>query len=186
MEEINMYLEEAEESMAKALDQTKKELSKIRAGKASPAMLQGLKVEYYGTMTPLDQIANVNTPDARSIVIKPWEKTMLKEVEKAIINSDLGINPSNDGEQIRLNIPPMTEERRKELAKQTKNETENGKIRVRNIRKDINSGLKALLKEGASEDAIKVAEADVQITTDKFIKKLDELYVAKEVEIMTV
>lgn len=186
MEEINMYLEEAEESMAKALDQTKKDFSKIRAGKASPAMLQGIKVEYYGTMTALDQIASVSTPDARSIVIKPWEKPMLKEVEKAIINSDLGLTPSNDGEQIRLNIPPMTEERRKDLAKQTKNEAENGKIRVRNIRKDVNSSLKSLLKEGASEDAIKDAEAAVQITTDKFIKKLDELYAAKEVEIMTV
>ena len=186
MEEINMYLEEAEESMANALDHTKKEFSKIRAGKASPAMMQGIKVEYYGTMTPLDQIANINTPDARSIIIKPWEKSMLKEVEKAIINSDLGINPSNDGEQIRLNIPPMTEERRKELAKQTKNEAENGKIRVRNIRKDINSGLKALLKEGASEDEIKVAEDNVQETTDKYIKKIDALYATKEEEIMTV
>ena len=186
MEEISMFLEESESLMLKALDHTKKEFSKIRAGKASPAMLQGLMVDYYGNPTPLDQVANVNTPDARSITIKPWEKSTLKDIEKAIINSDLGLNPSNDGELIRLNIPALTEERRRDLVKSTKNEAENGKIRIRNIRKDINGSLKALLKDGASEDEVKSAEDTVQLATDKFIKKIDELTELKEKEIMTI
>ena len=181
-----MYLEEAESQMAKAIEQTKKEFTKIRAGKASPAMLMGIKVDYYGTLTPLDQIANINTPDSRSLVIKPWEKSTLQEIERAIINSDLGINPSNDGEQIRLNIPALTEDRRKDLVKQTKGEAENGKIRIRNIRKDINNDLKDLLKDGASEDAIKSAEDTVQAATDKYIKLVDAATAVKEQEIMTI
>lgn len=186
MEEINMYLEEAESQMAKAIEHTKKEFSKIRAGKASPAMLMGIMVDYYGSPTPLDQVANINTPDSRSLVVKPWEKATLQEIEKAIINSDLGINPSNDGDQIRLNIPALTEERRKDLVKQTKGEAENGKIRIRNIRKDINNDLKGLLKEGASEDAIKGAEETVQTATDKYIKLVDAATAVKEQEIMTI
>lgn len=186
MEEIGLYIEEAKDLMAKAINHTEKEFSKIRAGKASTAMLQGIRVEYYGTPTPLDQVASVNTPDARTIVIKPWEKPILKEIEKAIINSDLGLNPQNDGEIIRLSVPPLTEDRRRDLVKQTKQEVESGRIGIRNIRKDTNAELKKLLKEGASEDEVKIAEEEIQKMTDAYIKKIDEIFEVKEKEIMTV
>ena len=186
MEEIQLYLEDAQETMEKALRHTEKEFLKIRAGKANPSMLQGLQVEYYGSMSPIDQVASVNTPDAKTIIIKPWEKGVLGAIEKAIINSDLGLNPQNDGELIRLSIPILTEERRRDLVKQSKNEGESGKIRIRNIRKDTNAELKKLLKDGASEDAIKDAEDEVQKLTDAFIKKIDEALAVKEKDIMTV
>lgn len=186
MEEIELFLDEAKELMSKAVNHTNVELTKIRAGKAMPNMLDGVMVDYYGASTPLSQVASINTPDARTLVIKPWEKNLISEIEKSIINSDLGLNPQNDGEIIRLNIPALTEERRRQLVKQTKAEVENGKISIRNVRKDTNESLKKLLKEGASEDAIKVAEDSVQKLTDSFAAKLDEMFGAKEKDIMTI
>ncbi|TAE45704.1 MAG: ribosome recycling factor [Cytophagia bacterium] len=185
-EEIKMYLDEARDLMEKAVQHTQREFTKIRAGKASPEMLNGLLVDYYGTPTPITQVASVNTPDARSITIKPFEKSMIGKIEKAIKDSDLGIQPNNDGELIRLSMPPLTEERRQKLVKQVKQEGEAGKVSVRNIRKDINGSLKDLQKEGASEDAIKRAEEKVQKFTDEFISKVDDIVNKKEIELMTV
>jgi len=186
MEEIELYIEDAKDHMDKALRHVSTELTKIRAGRAMPNMLDGVLVEYYGNPTPINQVASINTPDARTIVIKPWEKTILGEIEKAIINSDLNLNPQNDGEIIRLNIPPLTEERRKDLVKQAKSEAEHGKISVRNIRKDANDNLKKLLKEGVSEDEVKSAEERIQELTDNHVQKIDELLGKKEEEIMHV
>ncbi|WP_019946192.1 ribosome recycling factor [Hymenobacter aerophilus] len=185
-EEIKFYLDEAEESMGKALEHTTVEFARIRAGKASPAMLDSLRVDYYGTPTPLANVANVSTPDARTLYIKPWEKNMVGEIVKAIKNSDLGLNPQTDAEGVRLNIPAMTEERRRELVKQAKAESENGKVRIRGIRKDTNDSLRKLQKDGASEDSIKDAEAKVQKFTDAYISKVDEVLGKKESEIMTI
>ncbi|NDK56129.1 ribosome recycling factor [Pontibacter fetidus] len=185
-EEIQFYLSEAEESMQKAVQHTGAELTKIRAGKASPAMVEHLKVDYYGTPTPLTQVANVATPDARTILIKPWEKNMLGEINKSIKNSDLGLNPQQEADAIRLNIPALTEERRRELVKQVKNDTESGKVAIRNIRKDVNDSLRKLQKEGTSEDAVRDAETRVQKMTDAYIVKIDELLTKKEAEIMTI
>lgn len=186
MEEVQMFLDEAKEQMDKTIKHTGNELVKIRAGKAMPNMLDGISVDYYGVNSPLSQIASITTPDARTLVIKPWEKKMVNEIERAIINSDLGLNPSNDGEMVRLNIPPLTEERRKNLVKQVKNEAEQGKVSIRSIRKDTNESLRKLLKEGVSEDDVKRAEDKVQTFTDQAIHRIDELTVAKEKEIMTV
>ncbi|MEQ9306714.1 MAG: ribosome recycling factor [Marinoscillum sp.] len=186
MEDIDFYLEHAEELMDKAVAHAYSELTKIRAGKAMPSMLDGVEVDYYGTMTPINQVASITTPDARTLSIKPWEKKTIPDIEKAIINSNLGLNPQNDGELIRINIPPLTEERRLGLVKQAKTETENGKISIRNARKEVMDGLKKLLKDGAPEDAIKGAEDEVQQITDKHTKKIDELLVAKEKDIMTI
>lgn len=184
MEEISIYLETAQEMMEKAIQHTKDAFAKIRAGKALPNMLDGIEVEYYGNMTPLNQVAGVTTPDARTLSVKPWEKGMLQEIERAIINSGLGFNPQNDGEQIRINIPPLTEERRLQLMKQVKGEAENGKISIRNARKETNDSLKKL--EGVSEDLVKNAEDDVQKLTDKYTSKIDQLVEIKEKDIMTV
>lgn len=186
MEEIQLYLEEAKDLMSKAIKHVNSELVKIRAGKAMPNMLDGLMVEYYGNPTPISQVASINTPDARTLIIKPWEKSVISEIEKSIINSDLGLNPQNDGELVRINIPPLTEERRKILVKQVKHEAEQGKISVRNIRKDTNDSLKKLQKEGASEDEIRRAEEQVQILTDQYNETIDELVAKKENDIMTV
>lgn len=186
MEEIELYLETAKEMMEKAVDHAKHELVKIRAGKAMPSMLDGLMVEYYGTMTPINQVASISTPDARTIFVKPWEKNIISEVEKSIINSDLGLNPQNDGENIIISVPQLTEERRIQLTKQAKTVTEEGKVRVRNARKEANDELKKLLKEGASEDAIKNAEIDIQELTNGFVKSMDTLLEHKEKDIMTV
>ncbi|MBC7919523.1 MAG: ribosome recycling factor [Ferruginibacter sp.] len=186
MEEIQLFLDDARETMDRAVKHTTIELSKIRAGKAMPSMLDGLKVEYYGVMSPIGNVATVNTSDARTLAIRPFEKKMLNEVERAIRNSDLGLSPNNDGEIIRLSIPPLTEERRRELVKRVKNEIETGKINIRNIRKDTNESLRALLKESVSEDDVKRAEEKVQTLTDSYISKMDGLYNAKEAEIMTV
>ncbi len=185
-EEIELFLQDAEEHMKKAVDHTASEFNKIRAGKASANMLDGLMVEYYGNPTPINQVATINTPDARTIAIKPWEKNMIGEIEKAITNSDLGLNPQNDGELVRLNIPPLTEERRLTLVKQAKHEAENGKISIRNIRKDANESIKSLLKEHVSEDEVKAGEDEVQTLTDKYTHKIDELLERKEKDIMTV
>jgi ribosome recycling factor len=186
MEEIKMYLDDAKESMQKTLKHTEAELSKIRAGKAMPSMLHGITVEYYGVVTPLEQVASVNSQDARTLVIKPWEKKMIPEIEKAVRDANLGLNPQNDSDVIRINVPPLTEERRKALVKQVKAEAEAGKVGIRNIRKETNEELKSLLKDGAPEDAIKKAEENVQSITNEFIGKIDDLLNQKEVEIMTV
>lgn len=185
-EEIDLYLTDAEETMGKALNHTASELSKIRAGKASPSMVEGLRVDYYGSPTPLANMANVSVPDARTLLIRPYEKNMVGEIMKAIKSSDLGLNPLSEADQVRLNIPPLTEQRRRDLVKQAKNETESGKVAIRNIRKDTNEALRKLQKEGASEDAIKVAEAHVQKLTDAHIAKLDTAMTKKESEIMTI
>ncbi|UII28826.1 ribosome recycling factor [Fulvivirga maritima] len=185
-EEINMYLDEARDLMNKAIKHFTGELVKIRAGKASPAILEGLMVQYYGNPTPINQVASITAPDARSLMIKPWEKNVIPEIEKAIINSDLGLNPQNDGEQVIISIPQLTEERRQNLVKQAKGEGEQGKISIRNVRKETNDNLKKLQKDGASEDEIKRAEDKVQALTDDFTKKIDELLEKKEKEIMTV
>ncbi|WP_223652129.1 ribosome recycling factor [Hymenobacter psoromatis] len=185
-EEIQFYLSDAEESMGKAISHVNVEMSRIRAGKASPAMLDSLRVDYYGTPTLVSQIANISAPDPRSLLIKPWEKNMVSEVAKAIKNSDLGLNPIADADGVRLNIPPMTEERRRDLVKQAKNEAESGKVRVRGIRKDVNEALRKLQKDGAPEDAVKDAESKVQRYTDAHIAEVDKLFSKKESEIMTI
>jgi ribosome recycling factor len=149
-------------------------------------MLDGILVEYYGNPTPLNQVSSINTPDARSIVIKPWEKKIIADIERAIINSDIGLNPQNDGELIRLNVPPLSEERRQQLVKQAKHEAEIGRVSIRNIRKDTNDHLKKLLKEHVSEDDVKWAEDEVQKLTDDYITKIDEMLIKKEKDIMTV
>ncbi len=186
MEEIDFYLENAKDMMDKAVQHTRDALAKIRAGKAMPAMLEGIQVEYYGSMTPLSQVASVTTPDARTISIKPWEKTIIPEIEKAIMNSDLGLNPQNDGELIRINVPALTEERREMLVRQARNEAENGKISIRNARKETNDALKKLKNDGVSEDAIKGAEDEVQKLTDQHTTSIDSILETKEKDIMTV
>lgn len=186
MEEIELVLEEVKELMQDAIQHTKSKLQKIRAGKSSPEMLDGLMVSYYNNDTPISQVASITTPDARSIIIKPWEKGIIGEIERAIINSDLGFNPQNDGEIVRINIPPLTEERRIALTKQAKNESEDGKISIRNARKDANDQLKQLQKDGVAEDDIKRAEDKVQSMTNDSTKKIDEILEHKEKEIMTV
>ncbi len=186
MEDIDFYLEHAEEMMDKAVKHLSGELTRIRAGKATPNMLDGVEVEYYGAMSPLNQIASVTTPDGRTLAIKPWEAKMIPEIERAIVNSDLGLNPQNDGELIRINIPALTEERRLALVKQAKAEAENGKVSIRNVRKDVNDSLKNLLKEGMAEDLVKGAEDEVQRLTDKHVEKIDQLLAHKEKDIMTV
>jgi len=161
-------------------------LAKLRAGKASPAMLDGIMVNYYGTPTPLQQVANINTPDARSIVIQPWEKKVIEAIEKAIFAANIGMTPTNNGEVVRLNVPPLTEERRKSLVKQVKVEGENAKISVRNVRRDAIEEFKKMLKRGLPEDMEKDAEENMQKLTDKYYKKVDEILAKKETEIMTV
>ena len=186
MEEINFILDTAKESMDGSIAHLEKEFLNIRAGKASPAMLGSVMVDYYGAQTPLAQVANVNTPDARTITVQPWEKAMMQPIEKAIIIANLGFNPMNNGESIIINVPPLTEERRKDLVKQAKAEAEEAKIGIRNARKDANNDIKKLEKEGVSEDARKNAEDDVQELTDGYIKKIDEILSHKEAEIMKV
>lgn len=184
MDEIQLYLDEAKDLMNKALVHVANELAKIRAGKANPAMLDSVQVSYYGTMTPLNQVASLTTPDARTIFIKPWEKGLIQEIERSIMNANLGLTPQNDGLQIIINIPMLTEERRKQLVKQVGQEVEHGRVSVRNIRKEINEQLKKI--KGASEDDVINAEEKVQKLTDESIIKIDALMKKKEAEIMTV
>ena len=172
--------------MTFAIEHLDEQLAHIRAGKANPKILDGVRVPYYGSLVPLANVASVNTPDAKTIIITPWEKPLIKEIEKAIMNSEVGITPENNGEVIRLGIPPLTEERRRQLAKQSKQEAETAKISVRNARRDAIEALKKGIKEGIPEDVEKDAEAEVQKIHDKYIKKIDDLYAAKEKEIMTV
>ena len=172
--------------MDKAIDHCESELTKIRAGKASAGMLDGIFVDYYGSPTALSQVASINTPDARTIVIQPWEKSLLTAIEKAIQVANIGINPQNDGIVIRLVVPPLTEERRKDLVKKVKEEAERGRITVRNIRKDANNKIQKLKGEGVSDDEIKTGEAEVQKLTDAYIVKVDKHAEAKEKDVMTV
>ncbi len=181
-ERLNVY----EEKMSKTLDNLNGELATIRAGRANPNVLNKLTVDYYGSPTPIQQVANVSVPEARMIQIQPWEKSMLKEIEKAIMTSDLGINPTNDGTSVRLIFPELTEERRKELAKDVKKKGEAAKVAVRNIRRDGNEAFKRLKGSEVSEDTIKDMEADLQKLTDKYIAKVDKSVEAKSKEIMTV
>jgi ribosome recycling factor len=174
------------EKMQKAIEHLETELATIRAGKANPAMLNQIMVDYYGNPTPLSQVSSITTPDARTMLIQPWEKTMIAPIEKAILAANIGFTPQNNGEHVRLNVPPLTEERRKELVKQTKNECENARISIRNARRDAVEHVKKLQKDGLPEDVAKDTEADLQKQTDAFGKKVEELFVKKEKEIMTV
>lgn len=184
--EVKEYLDNAQEAMELAADYLEETLARIRAGKASTKLLDGIRVDYYGSLAPISNVANVSVPDARTIAITPWEKSMFRVIEKAIIDSDLGITPENNGEVIRLGIPPLTEDRRKQLVKQCKAETENAKVSVRNARREAIDGLKKEIKQGLSEDTEKDAEANVQKLHDKWLKKIDEIFAAKEKEILTV
>lgn len=186
MIEVKTYLEPAEEKMELAVAYLDEALAHIRAGKANPKILDGIRVDYYGSQAPISNVANVAVPDARTITITPWEKSMFKEIEKAIINSALGITPENNGEVIRLSIPPLTEDRRKALVKQSKAEAETAKVSVRNARRDAIEGLKKAIKDGMSEDVSKDGEAKVQKIHDKYMKRIDEVFAAKEKEILTV
>lgn len=183
-EDLKFILDTAKEAMDNALVHLGKRLLTIRAGKASPSMLQGVMVDYYGSPTPLSQVANVLTPDGRTLSIQPWEKALIPEIEKSIINSNLGFNPMNNGESIIINVPPLTEERRKELVKQASAEAEDSKVGVRNDRKNANNDIKKV--DDASEDEKANAEVDVQKLTDAHIKKIEEMFDVKEKEIMTV
>ncbi len=184
MEELELFIEEAKELMTKAFMHMGHELVKIRAGKANPSMLDGIMVSYYGATTPLNQVSSMTTPDARSIFIKPWEKNLIQEIEKSIRDANLGLNPQNDGQQVIVNIPMLTEERRKQLVKQVAQECEHGKVRIRTIRKETNEQLKKI--KGVSEDDVKNAEEITQKLTDDFIAKIETLMKKKEAEIMTV
>ncbi|WP_395061412.1 ribosome recycling factor [Flavobacterium sp.] len=186
MEEIEFILDSTKEAMSGSIEHLEKSFLNIRAGKASPQMLGSVFVDYYGSQTPLSQIANVNVPDARTITIQPYEKSMLQPIEKAIMIANLGFNPMNNGDLIIISVPPLTEERRRDLVKQAKSEAEDAKISVRNHRKDANSDIKKLEKDGTSEDVCKTAEETVQKMTDNFIKKVEETLVHKEAEIMKV
>ncbi len=185
-EEVDFIIEHCTEKMRAAITHLEKELVHIRAGKASPAMLDGIHVEYYGSLTPLNQVSNVSTPDARTIAIQPWEKNLIPVIEKAILAANLGFNPDNNGEIIRINIPVLTEERRRQLVKQAAQEGEAAKVSIRLARKDANESLKKLQKEGLSEDIEKDAEDEVQKLTDNYSKKVDTLVEAKDKDIMTI
>ena len=182
-EEIQFIIDSVDEKMESAIHHLEIEFVNIRAGKATPSMLSGVKVDYYGALTPLSQVANVNTMDAHTITVQPWEKSLIPEIEKGILVANLGFNPMNTGESIIINVPILTEERRRELAKKAKSEGENAKVSIRNDRKDGNSELKNL---EISKDQLANAEIDIQLLTDNYSKKVDELYLAKEIEIMKV
>jgi len=184
MEEIELYIEEARDLMTKAVNHVGSELLKIRAGKATPSMLDGLMVSYYGAMSPLNQVSSITAPEARTLFIKPWEKSLIQEIEKSIMAANLGLTPTNDGQQVIINIPMLTEERRKILVKQVHQECEHGKVSIRSIRKDTNEQLKKI--KGASEDDVKNGEEVVQKMTDDHITKIDGLMKKKENDIMTV
>lgn len=185
-QDIEIHLEEVKERMEETLLHLETELSKIRAGKADPAMLKSVKVDYYGSITPLNQVANVSASDAHTIAIQPWDKSTIPLIEKAIINANLGFNPDNNGEVVRVNVPPLTEERRRDLVKQTKSEGENARISLRNTRRDANETFKKLEKEGLSEDLRHDAETQVQDLTNSFSKKIDESLASKEEDIMKI
>ncbi len=185
-EDIKMVLEELTESAEKALAHVTAGIGKLRAGKATPSMLDSVTVDYYGSKVPLSQVANVNTPDAKTLMVKPWEKGMIDEISKGIMHANLGLNPQNDGEQVFINVPPLTEERRLQLVKQAKGESEQGKIGLRSARKDAIDTIKMLKTDGLGEDMAKDAEAEVQKVIDSYSIKIDETIVAKEKDIMTI
>ena len=185
-EESQFCLDEAKEGMEHALLHLDREFHKIRAGKANPQMLEGVKVDYYGALTDIDKISNISTPDPRHIAVQPWEKNMLAPIEKAIMNANLGFNPQNNGEIIRILVPPLTEERRRDMVKRAKVEAENGKISIRNIRRAAMDTAKKLEKDGIPEDEIKVLEKEIQDTTNLYIDKIDKHFAVKEKDIMTV
>ncbi len=184
MEEIDLISEDAQDSMEKSLVHLDRGLAKIRAGRANPAMLDMVKVDYYGSITPLKQVANINTPDARTLAVQPWEKAMITEIEKAIMNADLGLNPQNNGEIVMINVPVLTEERRRDLVKQARAEGEDAKVSIRAARKDANDMIKKI--EGVSEDIIKDAEERIQQLTNRFNKTVEDVLDKKETEIMHV
>lgn len=184
--EVKQIIDHMQDHMQKAINHLEAELVKIRAGKATPSMLDGIMVDYYGSMTPLNQVANINTPEARTIVIQPWEKAMIKPIEKGIIDANLGLTPANDGIMIRINVPPLSEERRRDLVKRAKAEGEHAKVGIRNLRRDANENIKKAQKAGLPEDLAKDAETKTQKITDDFIVKVDKHLEAKEKEIMTV
>lgn len=187
MADLKEMVAQASTNMSKATDYLEEQLGRVRAGKANTKLLDGIMVEYYGSLVPLNQVGTVNTPDAKSIVITPWEKSLIREIERAIINSPLGITPENNGELIRLGIPPLTEERRRELVKQVKADAEEAKVRVRNVRRDTNDAIKKSIKtDNTPEDVAKDTEGEIQKLHDKYIKRIDELFAEKEREIMTV
>ena len=186
MSDIKSILANMEDHMQKAITHLEVELNKIRAGKASPAMLDGVMVDYYGAMTPLSQVASINTPEARTLLIQPWEKSLIKNIEKAIIDSNLGLAPSNDGIMIRISVPPQSEDRRKDLLKRAKAEGEHAKVGIRNLRRDANDNIKKLQKAGLPEDLAKDGEAKSQQITDDYITKVDKHLEAKEKDIMTI
>lgn len=184
--DVKKLVEEAKVKMNKAIDHLKEELTRIRAGKASPNILDGVTIDYYGVKTPLHQVSTITTPDPKTIVIQPWEKNLLPIIEKAILAANLGFTPVNTGDVIRINMPPLTEERRKALVKQVKSFGENTKVSIRNIRRDFIETLRKLKKEGLEEDLEKLTEEEIQKITDNNIKKVDEMLEAKEQEIMKV
>lgn len=185
-DELDLIMDDMEASMKKAISHLETELTKIRAGKANPTMLDGINVEYYGSPTPINQVANVSVLDARTISIQPWEKNMLAAIERSIMQANIGITPQNDGVQIRLFLPPLTEERRRELVKKASGEGEHSKVAIRNIRRDAIEEIKKLQKDGLSEDIAKDAEKTVQETTDRYIVLVDKHLAAKEKEMMAV
>ncbi len=185
-EEAQFYIDDAKEKMEKAIIHLSNELIKLRAGKANPNMLDNIFVDYYGTSTALTQVASINTPDAKSLVIQPWEKKMIGPIEKAILGANIGVTPVNNGDVVRLNLPPLTEERRKQLVKTTRHEGENAKVSIRSARRDVIEEIKKIQKNGLAEDAAKTFEEKVEKLTDNFNRKVDEVLVKKEVEIMTV
>lgn len=185
-EDLDLIFDEFKSSNSKTLTHLENELSRIRAGKATPAMLNGVMVEYYGSPTPLQQVANVSTIDARTITVQPWEKNMLNEIAKGIMNANLGLNPQNNGEVLLIAVPPLTEERRRDLVKKAKGEGEHAKVGIRNHRKDAMDMIKDLKNEGLSEDMVKDAEEEIQQITNSFIRKIDDLLEVKEKDIMTV
>lgn len=186
MNDVKTYISEAEDKMNLTVAFLDEALATIRAGKANPRILDQVRVEYYGSMVTISNVATVSTPDAKTITIQPWEKSMFKEIEKALQNSEIGITPENNGEVIFLRMPPLTEERRKSLVKQAKQEAENAKVSVRNARRDAIDGLKKAIKDGMPEDVERDGENEVQKVHDRFIKKIDEIFSAKEKEILTV
>ncbi|MBM3419938.1 MAG: ribosome recycling factor [Bacteroidetes bacterium] len=185
-EYVDLIMDEVKEKMQKALEHLENELARLRAGRANPALLEGVTIDYYGVTTPLVQTSNINTPDAKTILIQPWDRTMLSPIEKAILAANLGVTPINNGELIRINIPPLTEERRVQLVRQVKNEGETAKISIRNSRKWANDELKKLLKDGLPEDVEKGAVEEVQELTNDYSAKIDKVVAAKEKEVMTV
>lgn len=184
--EVQEVIQETSSKMKKTIDHLAEDLARIRAGKANPKILDGIMVDYYGVQTPLYQVANIGTPDAKTITVQPWDKNVIDKVEKAIMDSNLGLNPSNHGDLIRINIPPLTEERRKQLVKQVHAEAENSRVSIRNTRREANEKLKKLKNEGMPEDETDKAEQEVQKLTDDFVKKVDNVMEEKENEIMTV